>query len=784
MATSKTVVSFSELDPSLESIAGGKAAALARLARRGYPVPDGFVILPAAFSGDELAPGTGEEAAARLRKMRRGKKDPSFAVRSSATAEDSARTSFAGLFESVLDLRSDAEILAAIAAVRRSRGSARVREYARSRGVDGLELAVVVQSYVRAEFAGVLFTVDPVSRSLMRMTGNGVCGAGEQLVGGDADPLSFAFERPGGTYSGPDELRPPARALYRMAERLDAEEGAPQDIEWAWAGGRLYLLQSRPITTLGDFDPATGEINATDTGDFLWSNGNTAEIQPDVMTLLTWSVYRRWGVGYSSWWSRYPVLGNIGGRSYFNISIQVAPFASFPGIGLKGAMRFIGDWWGHIPETVTVPLAPFRIGEILFRVIPLFLDGSRRAARNQRRIPGFVRETPEWCRRQREIIRRIGAGPELADHWRAVLQPYYFWATAMAGVANSNLPTQLQKELTALVGADDADALLSNLGGEADLASVGPVVGLARVARGELGREEYLEAYGHRGPHEFELARPQPAEDPRWLDDRLAEYSRAPADAEALRDRQRKRFEEARRRLLRDHPRGSRRALARLAEAARLASLREGARSEAARVMGVLRAFALRAGDLTGLDGDVFHLTIDELLAVLEGDPAVVRHLPARKATYERYCALPAYPAVISGRFDPFAWAADPARRGDVFDSHQPVAAPDPDRIRGFPGAAGTVAGIVRRIDRVEDGAQLRPGEILLTRSTNVGWTPFFPRAAAIVTDVGAPLSHAAIVARELGIPAVVGCGDATRRLRTGDRVRVDGAGGSVEKIR
>ena len=82
-----------------------------------------------------------------------------------------------------------------------------------------------------------------------------------------------------------------------------------------------------------------------------------------------------------------------------------------------------------------------------------------------------------------------------------------------------------------------------------------------------------------------------------------------------------------------------------------------------------------------------------------------------------------------------------------------------------------------------EEGEQLRPGDILVTSVTNVGWTPLFPRAAAIVTDIGAPLSHAAIVARELGIPAVVGCGDATLRLRTGDRVRVDGGRGTVEVL-
>jgi len=104
-----------------------------------------------------------------------------------------------------------------------------------------------------------------------------------------------------------------------------------------------------------------------------------------------------------------------------------------------------------------------------------------------------------------------------------------------------------------------------------------------------------------------------------------------------------------------------------------------------------------------------------------------------------------------------------------------------PDIIKGAAGSAGRVEGVVCRINSPEEGDQLRPGEILVASTTNVSWTPLFPRAAAVVTDIGAPLSHAAIVAREFGIPAVVGCGNATMRLRTGDRVLVDGGRGVVE---
>jgi pyruvate,water dikinase len=206
-----------------------------------------------------------------------------------------------------------------------------------------------------------------------------------------------------------------------------------------------------------------------------------------------------------------------------------------------------------------------------------------------------------------------------------------------------------------------------------------------------------------------------------------------------------------------------------------------------------MRAFALRAGELTGYGDDIFFLTFDEVLDVLSDSQAAIEHVPsryapARRETYQVYKALPPYPSVIRGYFDPFQWATDPRRRSDFFDAQ---AAPpdiatgegDSNLIFGCAGSAGRIEGMVRRLDSPDDGDQLEGGEVLVTALTDIAWTLLFPRAAAIVTDVGAPLSHAAIIARELGIPAVVGCGDATMRLKTGDRVLVDGGRGVVELV-
>ena len=197
-----------------------------------------------------------------------------------------------------------------------------------------------------------------------------------------------------------------------------------------------------------------------------------------------------------------------------------------------------------------------------------------------------------------------------------------------------------------------------------------------------------------------------------------------------------------------------------------------------------MRQFALQAGELTGLHDDVFFLSIAELVGLLVGENVgALDEIPARKQAYDTFCELPPYPAIINGRFDPITWAEDPNRRSDIFDSQPQLATQtvaDENSVTGFPGSAGIVEGVVRVLTSLEESDQLLPGEILVTVTTNIGWTPVFPRVTAVVTDVGAPLSHAAIVARELGIPAVVGCGNATMRLQTGDHVRVDGGQGII----
>lgn len=789
------IQSFTQLSTDTFAQAGGKGRTLARLFQAGYPVPDGCVILPQAFDDERLLPEAVEQLRQELARLQAGDPTAAVAVRSSALAEDSAHDSFAGEFESVLNVRETTAVIAAVHIVRRSRLAERVRAYTAVRGIataaeTGHEIAVVVQKMVPAELSGVLFTADPVSGSYTHMTGNVVHGLGDRLVSGETNPLTFALERTRllwlpHNYRGPAVLRRYARRLYKLGLALENELEGPQDIEWAVARGQLYLLQSRPITTLQGCNPATGEWNDSLRGDFFWTNVNAAEARPDVMTPLTWTFGEMLRRENQPLPGNYPFVGNIGGRNYVNLSLTLALFQAM-GMPAKWMLRRMESLLGPVPEGMDVPIFPLPPTAV-FAVVPEMRKIRAREKAAPAKIPTFLSDSPIWCRQMQGRIARAQNTADLLALWHDEIKPY--WTDSAFIVTGGTRPyltqsRKVQKKLAKRVSEADLHALLSNLSSANELlASLGPVVGIGRVAAGQMTPDAYLNAYGHRDPHEMELSSPRPTEDPGWLDEMLAAYATAPVDVDALLERQRSAYAAAWQRLAAQHPRQARKLEPMLADLAAAARLREAARSEAVRIYGVIRAFALRAGELTGLGDDIFFVTYAELLALLRGGQPDRDLIPVRRATYDRLRALPPYPTIIRGRFDPFAWAADPDRRSDVYDAHSSVPAVSDDVIKGFPGAAGRVEGRVRRLNHPEEADALQPGEILVAVTTNVGWTPIFPRAAAVVTDVGAPLSHAAIVARELGIPAVVGCINATTLLRTGDRVLVDGSRGTVERL-
>ncbi|MER5646793.1 PEP/pyruvate-binding domain-containing protein [Streptosporangium sp. NPDC002524] len=827
------------------ALAGGKGASLARLARAGLPVPGGFHVTTDAYrdfvSRDglndqimEAVSGTSpERASRRIAELFSGREIPAetaaeiraaharlgedvpVAVRSSATAEDLPGMSFAGQQDTYLNIRGDG-LLDAVRRCWASLWTARAIAYRAANGVpqDDVALAVVVQELVDADAAGVLFTANPVTGALDQIVVNASWGLGEAVVGGQVTPDTVIVARTGGEESGeiveervgdkavmtvrvpggtreepvPEDLRhrpvlDPAQVtrLARLATEIEELYGTPMDVEWVRRGGTFLVVQARPITRLRR---QVEEWNDSLTGDCLWTSANLGEAIPDVMTPCTWSLVQIF-IGEAMSTSSLPgftMVGNIGGRFYMNMSVV---FSVAHALGMRKRLGAVEQVFGRLPRGLDVPLLPASRWQIIKSVLPLAFTLRRRIAANAERMPGFLATARRRCEELRERIAATATPGELAGLWEAELLPYFVEACRTleaAGRQGGNILVMTRARLREAVGEKDAEAMLTGANADGELASLGTIVGLEKLAAKEIDRETFARLYGHRGAHEFEVSIPRPGEDPRWIDARLAALSGGGGHAGTRLDHQREAREAAWRRFGERHPRKLAGTRLRVARWNAIVRDRESARSEVIRAFWALRAFVLRAGELTGHGDDLFFLSIQEILTVLRGDDTPAAKVAVRRATYERYAALPAYPTLIVGRFDPERWAADPARRGDIFDARG-GGAPVSDTVTGFPGAPGVVEGVVRVIAGPEDGDRLAPGEILVTTLTNIGWTPMFPRAAAVVTDMGAPLSHASIVARELGIPAVVGTGNATMRLRDGDRVRVDGEHGTVELL-
>ena len=522
-------------------------------------------------------------------------------------------------------------------------------------------------------------------------------------------------------------------------------------------------------------------------GDFLWTKTNFGEAVPDVMTPATRSIFAIYDEEVMPFHltGDYPAIGNVGGRLYFNIGL-IGSIARALGFSAQRMAEESAGIWGSLPVGAEFPAISLSRWSILRQILGPALRIRLRINREKKEIDSFMAGAPALYDRMVGEIDGLASAGALVAYWETTLEASLRRACRMlqiATAAGTDPAVILKRKLTKLLGASEAAALISDFSTESEtLASMQPLLGLAQVVLGELSREAYIRRFGHRGSHEMELSFPHPADDPVWLDSQLEQLK--VYDPLALMAEQRSRRVNA----LTDLRRLPKEALAIEKELAAVAAgsrLREQTRSEVVRLFGVARPFVQKVGALTGLGDDAFHLTLLELSRLLAGESALADFIPARKEMYAQLRALPSYPAVIRGKFDPFTWAAVPQRRLDFYDGNQPVtaAAPTSNLLRGTGGCAGIAEGIVRVLHTPEESSAFQSGEILVAHITNVGWTPLFPRAAAVVTDVGAVLSHAAIVARELGIPAVVGTGDATIRLKTGDRVRVDGLAGTVTKI-
>jgi pyruvate,water dikinase len=781
---------FKDITSEEQKLAGGKGGMLTFLYNNGYPVPEGWVIFPDAFDGKDIKQDAWKKILKTISNKTRGEK---LAVRSSALAEDSDFVSFGGQFESLLNIQ-DEGLREAITQVYNSRFNERVKAYSKAKGISiENEMAVVLQKMIDSELSGVFFTADPVTGDNQVILGNYVSGLGDKLVSGEVDANQFSIEKSSKKYHGPKEAKKIAKRIQNIVKQLEKDFSSPQDVEWSYANEKFYLLQSRPITNLVTYNKFTGEVNDSLVGNHLWSSSNAAEAVPDVTTPLTWSIWDLFHtktILYPALRHRkYSFAGNIQGRGYFNFSLLYS-FYRVIFRNPEAAMSKAEEVLGRIPKVMskdnikTYSFSKVFLIKILLQAIP----GQLKYARFRKQLPNFVKNTPRWCNEKETEINNSNSLHTLSHLWFNDIKPNLmrsFWIMRAGMNSFSDPYTNLFNDLKKLVGEEETYTLLSNMSGQSGfLESMGPVIGISRISKSEMTLEEFIDKYGHRDPHECEIMHPRPKEDSRWLERQLQEYREASVDIESLHSSHKHRHEKAWVRFQQQYPKKAKKIKQKMQKVSKGAYNREASRSEMMRVFALTRIFMLKLGEVSGYKDRIFFLTLDEIEELLKSHESKgLKYTEARKNTYLMYKTLPTYPVFIKGQFDAFKWSSDPNRRTDYYDSNTPydfAVKEESNIIEGFAGASGVVEGIVRVVFTPEEGEDLKQDEILVTTLTNVGWTPLFPRAKAIITDTGAPLSHAAIVAREFGIPAVVGTGDATMRLKTGDRVQVDGGRGII----
>jgi phosphohistidine swiveling domain-containing protein len=850
--------------------AGGKARALADVEGGGLPVPPWFVLsaeaceqaLAAAGSADRL--GVEGEVLAELRAAVSALSPAGelLAVRSSASDEDGPAHSFAGQLESYLNV-SAADVPARVADVWRSAFTERILAYRREHGLSPSPRppAVLVQRMLAPRAAGVAFSADPVSGRRGIAVVSAAHGLGSAVVSGEADADTWLVGRDAAVVerrivpkrtmhvadaSNPDGVRTATvpEPLVNAPALSDAEAtqvaglaraaarhfGRPQDIEWAFAG-TLYLLQSRPITSLGALPDPDGHLT-------VWDNSNIVESYSGITTPLTFSFAREiYQHVYEQFCRMMGVpdrvianhdatfrnmLGLVRGRLYYNLLNWYRMLALLPGYSVNRA--FMEQMMGvkeALPEELAQELAATaRRGRVLDSLyLARTLGGllvnhftiDRRVDAFYRRLDVALRPPVPPLEEQRpdELVAHYrDLRGRLLLAWDAPLVNDFF-AMIFYGVLRS-----LSAKWVDPQGTIQNDLI----SGEGGIVSAEPAVRLqrmARIAAGEsdevagtlvegapeeavaaidahpaLGAEfrAYLEKFGERTVNELKLESETLVDDPIPLVRAIGTLARQvrvdPAHAAAssgdrLRAGALRRVDEA----LGGHP------LRRLVfgwvlrHARRRVRDRENLRLERTRLFGRIRRIYLELGrrfhgvGLLDDPRDIFYLEVDEALAFVEGRATTtdLRGLAGvRRAEYRAFDTMPA----PDDRFE----TRGMVNHGHAFTRRVAREPESGDERRGLGCCPGIVRGAVRVV-RDPRTANIRERAILVAEHTDPGWIMIFPSASALVVERGSLLSHAAIVARELGIPAVVSVAGATRWLADGDEVEVDGSEGTVRRI-
>jgi rifampicin phosphotransferase len=807
------------------ALVGGKALNLAKMRKAGLPVPAGFCVTTEAQRvnrGARLSNGLESKIRDFYQRLGAGQ----VAVRSSATLEDGSANSFAGQHETTLALQGEEAVCNAVLRCWASGSSARVRAYRAQRRLIEVDqgMAVLVQSLVPAEVAGVIFTRNPLDVAANEMLVEASWGIGEPLVSGRVTPDRWYLDRDkgtvrrqhisvktvemtsNGTYPVSVERQKKAcldegklQEIACLARRAESLFTGPLDIEWALAKGQFWLVQARPITVVSSVDECEAvrrsEIAAVvamaqPTGT-VWSRFSLSEVLPTA-TPMTWSIVRRLLSGQGGLGLMYRDLGFdpdpaldaecifdlICGRPYCNLDRE--PRMYYHELPLEYSFaKLKAD-----PKKAMFPqpsLSPARLSWRFWAALPIRLPRlvtrMIRAQRTRRElgetfedrfltivVPAFVKEAESAL-----ADNLVGVSPA------GLLQRLEFWLqrvlvdfareslkpTALALLALDRVAKQLARFLKPERAGQAARELMVGVRLHPE---ADLVAAMRKVMAGRFDWDRFIERFGHRGCNEMELAEPRFAEEAGLrLGDGPRHHS---AGGDILRSGAIDSPDVIWRRIAAEaNLRGS------IAESIRQdvaalrswVTLRETAKHYFMLGYAVIRRLLCQLDHCCDLDGGIFYLTIDEIQSMPQKE-LLDQLIPARRR-YHRLATKLEVPSVLFS--------------DDLDSIGRPSFLSKTSSLQGTALSFGLAEGPAIVLNEPIDGRITGP-YVLVCPSMDPAWVPLFVEASALVMEIGGVLSHGAIVAREFGIPAVAGLPGVQRLIRTGQPVRVDGTSGVV----
>ncbi|MFF3348974.1 rifamycin-inactivating phosphotransferase [Streptomyces sp. NPDC002779] len=771
----------------------------------------------------------GDLAAAITDALSRSGEDAAYAVRSSATAEDLPTASFAGQQDTYLNVMGPTAILQHISRCWASLFTERAVIYRRRNGIDHrtVHMAVVVQQMVLPQAAGILFTADPVTGNRKVATVDAGFGLGEALVSGLVNPDVFkvrdgevvartiaAKQRAvqalpsGGTQEvaiDPQRQQQPALTdeqavrLVELGRRIEARFGRPQDIEWCLLDDDFRIVQSRPITTLFPVPEARSQEN------HVYVSVGHGQMMTDPMKPL----------GLSMWQLTAMVpMQEAGGRLFVDVTPRLASPTTRAGLLdalgkadplIRDAVETVlerDDFIATLPDTgpvesparaaapTPIETDPALVTELIERS-QMSIDALERDIRTKSgpALFDFLLEAVEEHKRVLSdplSMQAIMAGME-ATWWLNDKLGEWLGERNAADTLTLSAPGNITSEM-GLALLDVADVIrphpkvVAFLEGAEDESFLDELPKVEGGADARDAIEAYLDRYGMRCVGEIDITRPRWRERPTTLVPPILDHVRncEPGAAE-------RRFEEGRLKALEKEQ----------DVLSRLRALPDGDRKadETKRMIDRLRTFIgyreypkygivsryflykqallgeaerlVHTGVLAEKE-DIFYLTFQELRDVVRSKQVDEQLIEQRKEAFRSYHALTP-PRVLTSDGEVVTGSY---RRDDV----------PPGALVGVPVSAGTIEGRARVVLDMAQ-ADLEAGDILVTAFTDPSWSPLFAGIAGLVTEVGGLMTHGAVIAREYGLPAVVGVEQATRLIRDGQRIRVHGTDGYVEVL-